>query len=102
MSVTIKTLASGTLGTTSQTALYTVPPNTTAVCRVSITNKNASSTIKCNLYVDGERIAPKDLELDPSDFHRTGTEWLSAGNVVQGDAGTASQIDFRVKGFERT
>lgn len=102
MSIAIKTLASGTLGTTSQAALYTVPPSTTAMCRIELANTNLTTTIKVNLYVDGERIAPRDLELEAQDFHRTGTEWLSAGNVVQGDAATASQIDFRVVGFERS
>ncbi len=101
MTIKIKTLGSGTLGTTSQTALYTVPPATTAVCRVELANK-AASTVKVNLYVDGERIAPKEMELDAQDFHRTGTEWLSAGNVVQGDAAVASLVDFRVKGLERS
>lgn len=105
MTVSIKALADGQLANTKGT-LYTTPASTqTVVDSITLVNTGAGANA-CNLYVkrDGSnsrRIIPQDLSLAAkAGFTYTGPLTLEAADLVEGDAGSASEVDYVLNGIE--
>lgn len=102
----IKSLADGQLGTTKAT-LYTTPEATqTIVDHIKLTNTSSSMT-KCNLYFKASggtsrRIIPYDMELEAYASFKSDKEMLEAADIIEGDADTASVIDYVLKGIENS
>lgn len=87
----------------SKQTLYTVPASTIALV-TSITLVNTGASLTCNLYYKrsggtSRRIIPKDMTL--TDKHACDEILtLRAGDVVEGDATTAAQVDYKINGAE--
>lgn len=102
MAVTLKQLGDGQLAAAKGT-LYTVPALTTAAARVILVNTGASARA-CNIYVKpgatSRRVSPKDLNIG------VGEQWVSplltleAGDLIEGDAAAANEVDYSIHGFE--
>lgn len=99
-----KNLGNGQLPNT-KTTLYTVPGGANAILRsVSLVNTSASE-VTVNIYANfgagSRRIIPKDLSMGAGeavglDMNVT----LDAATVIEGDAATASVIDYVLSGAE--
>jgi hypothetical protein len=102
--MSIKALASGQLAGSKGT-LYTVPGSTQAVVK-SITLVNTDSVTRTvNLYVNtagtSRRICPKDLSLPAGAmFELDRVITLEAADLIEGDASTATVVDFVISGAE--
>lgn len=102
----IKALADGQLAA-SKGELYPCPSGkTTTVRSITVVNTSTGSVIKVNMYLqrDGtnsRRIWPRDLELQPQYMLVDNTVYtLEAGDLIEGDAGTAGVVDFTISGWE--
>lgn len=103
----IKSLADGQLGSTKAT-LYTAPTSTSSVVkRITLVN-TSSGVIKVNLYFKASggtsrRIIPYDMELEG---YYSGVMdddiAMEAGDIIEGDASSASIIDYVISGVEVT
>jgi len=104
MAVTLKALANGQLAA-AKGALYTVPASTQTAARVTLVNTGAAART-CNLYVNptgtSRRIAPVSLSIGVGEKYESGLVTLEAGDLIEGDASVAAEVDFTVNGFEAT
>ena len=107
MALAIGTLADGQLPN-SKTTLYTVPASTTAFVQVTLVATGASArTVNIYLKRSGgtsRRIFPKDLSINPGDHASSKDERpysLSTGDIIEGDASAASEVDYIIEGVER-
>lgn len=106
MAITIKTLADGQLAAAKAT-IYTCPASTTAIVRL-ITYVNTGANVTVNLYVKpsggtSRRIIPMAMVLLAGYLmEEDQVITLEAGDVLEGDASIATQVDFTVGGVERT
>lgn len=102
MAVTLKALASGQLADAKGT-IYTTPGSTQAAARVSLVNTGAGART-CNLYVNAagtsRRIAPVGLSLGVGEKYISDVVTLEAGDLIEGDASVAAEVDFVINGFE--
>uniref|UniRef100_A0A6M3L7E7 Uncharacterized protein n=1 Tax=viral metagenome TaxID=1070528 RepID=A0A6M3L7E7_9ZZZZ len=104
MTVTVKSLGTGQLAATI-TTIYTCPTSTQSIIdNVTLVNTNSSAET-VNLYVKesgltARRLTPKDMSLAAGRMFVSQTVTLSAGDVIQGDATDANQVDYIVSGVE--
>lgn len=107
MPITIGSLATGQLAAAKAT-IYTCPALTTAIVRlVKMVNTGAAANA-VNLYVKeaagtSRRLWPVALSM-PSGYEakEDGVITLSAGDVLEGDATVANEVDYSIFGVERT
>ena len=108
MAFTYKSLADGQLAAAKAT-LYTVPASTTAAIKqICYTNTDAVDRT-VNLYVkrsgsSSRRIIPKDMLLAAGNTMYWGdadTMELSTGDIIEGDASSATIVDYVITGAER-
>lgn len=102
MAVNIKALADGQLAGAKGT-LYTTPSATQTAARVVLVNTGAGART-ANVYVKpgatSRRISPVGLSLG------VGEQWVSplltleAGDLIEGDASVAAEVDYSIHGFE--
>ncbi len=91
----------------SKGTLYTVPASTqTVVKTITLVNATAGS-LTCNLYLKSgatsRRIIPKDMSLGAGESLETDTDYtLEAADLIEGDASSATSIDFTINGIEET
>ena len=99
MADVLKTLYSGTLGTSS-TTLYTVPASTTTIIKqITLANKTASAAT-ATITFDGMNIVPaKSIPANDALIVPLYSV-LGAGKIIAGLAGTASAIDCTICGVE--
>lgn len=109
MAVAIKTLAAGQLPNT-KTTLYTVPASTSALLTITLAATGASART-VNIYIKrsggtSRRVLGMDTNMDPGDvgyIDHEGRPWsLATGDIVEGDASAATEIDYTIDGVERT
>ena len=95
----------------SKGTLYTVPTATQAIIRTITLVNTSSAEVKVNLYLrlDGtnsRRILPKDMKLRATQNGGMAVDdnvhTLEAGDLLEGDAATASAVDFVIEGTEET
>lgn len=108
MALAYKSLADGQLAAAKAT-LYTVPALTTAIIKqITYTNTDASDRT-VNLYVkrsgsSSRRIIPKNMNLAVGNTMYWGdgdSMELSAGDIIEGDASSATVVDYVITGAER-
>lgn len=103
---TIKLLAEGQLPSSKGT-IYTVPALTSCIIK-TITLVNTGSNTVVNLYIKkagstSRRIIPKNIDMGGSYLLETDEEYiLEAGDIVEGDAVSATQVDYSIHGVEET
>lgn len=105
MAVTPKALASGQLPVAKGT-LYTVPASTQTIVR-EIRLVPTGATRTGNLYVNtagtSRRIAAKDFTLTTAEERVwRGVLTLEAGDLIEGDASAATEVDYVISGAEVT
>lgn len=106
MTVSIKQLADGQLPS-SIGDLYTVPASTETVINTITYVNTHTSALEVNLYIKpsggvARRIIPKNMSLGISYLMvYDDEENLDAGDKIQGDAGTASKVDYTISGIEK-
>jgi hypothetical protein len=105
MALTVKLLADGQLAA-SKTTIYTVPAaTTTTVVTIVLVNTGAGDN-SVNLYVNNgtsRRIIPKDTTLVTGNMLETDRPYtLEAGDLIEGDATNATEVDYTIHGVERT
>lgn len=105
---TIKALGNGQLPS-SVGALYTTPAATQAITKIITLTNTSAGTVNVNLYVstDGgsthRRIIPKDVGLGAGyTLIFDGALTLGATHLLEGDATSASVVDYTVSGIEET
>lgn len=98
---TPKTLASGTLGTSS-TTLYTVPGSTTTIVKEIVLCNKTGSAATATITFDGKNIvAAKSIPANDTLVIPLSSV-IAAGKIIAGLAGTASAIDYYISGVEVT
>lgn len=109
MAVAVKTLAAGQLPN-SKTTLYTVPAATSALLTITLVATGAASRTM-NIYLkrsggSSRRLLPKDVTMDVGTAcyldHEGRPFALATGDIIEGDASTANEIDYTIDGIERT
>ena len=106
MTISIKQLADGQLPS-SIGDLYTVPDDTETVINTMSYVNTHTSALDVNLYIKpsggtARRIMPKNMSLGASYLMLWDDEEnLDAGDKIQGDAGTASKVDYIISGIEK-
>lgn len=105
MTIEIKSLANGQLAAT-KTTIYTAPAATEAVVNYITFVNTDTSARTVNLYFKksggtSRRIIPKDLSIaaGASSTHSMG-QALETGDIIEGDASTASVVDYTLSGVE--
>jgi len=102
VAASIKALGDGQLPNSKGT-LYTTPGATQAAGRVTLVNAGAS-TRTVNLYVQrtgtSRRVLQKDLSLPAGSIVTSVLLTLEAGDLIEGDASAATEIDYTINGFE--
>ncbi len=105
MTIAIKSLADGVLGTTKAT-LYTAPAATqTIIKKITLVN-TSSGPVTVNLYFKAtggtsRRITPKDLEIGGNGLAVMDDELtLEAADIIEGDATAGNTVDFVLSGVE--
>ncbi len=103
MALTIQALANGQLPNAKGT-LYTCPAATSTIVKSIILVNQDSSTHTVNLYfkrTTSRRVIPKDAIL-LTGYNGTLDDVLTleAGDLIEGDADTASQVDYTISGTE--
>jgi hypothetical protein len=102
----IKALGEGQLANTKST-IYTVPGSTqTVVKTITLVNATAGA-LTVNLYLKAgatsRRICPKDLTLGAGEMLETDRDYtLEDGDLIEGDASSATSIDYTISGIEET
>lgn len=108
MALTPKILADGQLPS-SKTALYTVPGSTQAAVKFFRLVNTSGSAVTVNVYVKksggtSRRIVPKDYSLSAGamasvlDYGEVVA--LAAGDALEGDASSATTVDYLIDGGE--
>lgn len=107
MAYTAKPLGQGQLANSKGT-LYTVPgATTTLITRGSLVNTTAGA-LTVNLYLktaagSSRRIIPKDLSLAAgASYDLRGGHVVDAGGLIEGDASSATSVDYFLSGLEIT
>lgn len=109
MAVAIRTLAAGQLPN-SKTTLYTVPASTSCLLTITLVATGASART-VNIYIKrsggtSRMIIGKDTTMNPGDAgyidHDGRPYSLATGDIVEGDASAATEIDYTLDGVERT
>ena len=103
-----KSLADGQLPD-SKTTLYTVPASTTAAIKVCKLVNSSASARTVNIYIKrsgstSRRVIPKDMTFAAGSEAECvdGDPWeLSTGDIIEGDASAATEIDYFISGAER-
>ena len=103
MAVALKDLGTGQLPNAKST-LYTVPGATQAAAKVTLVNTGAAART-VNLYANKDgansrRFCPKDLSLGIGDSFTSDLQTLEAGDLIEGDASAAAEVDYTINGFE--
>lgn len=102
MSLALKVFANGQLPA-SKATLYTCVGGSSL--RIGIVNTSGTA-LKINLYTDtsgtSRRVIPKDMLLQPSFVFTTDYLELEDGDKVEGSAGTASAVDYVIRGILRS
>jgi len=105
---TVKSLADGQLPNAKGT-LYTCPASTQTMLTVTLVATGAVART-VNLYLKrscskSRRIIPKAMTMDPGDAayidHEGRPYALAAGDLIEGDASTAAEVDYTIDGVER-
>lgn len=109
MAITPGSLADGQLPNAKGT-LYTCPALTAAVIRSLVLVNTGAGINAVNLYLKrsggtSRRIIAKDLDLatgvDLAFDCEKSMLMLSAGDVIEGDATTAAEVDYSITGFTK-
>ena len=99
---TLKDLGNGQLAAAKGT-LYTVPAATNAAVKVTLVNTDASART-INLYTNktgtSRRFSPKDMNLLVGALWTSGIQTLETGDLIEGDASSATVVDYTINGFE--
>lgn len=87
----------------SKGTLFTVPSGKVAIINSIVMVNTSGSTLAVNLYVNrtgtSRRIFPKDLQMNPNGMiQETFALTLEAGDILEGNAGTATTVDYVVSG----
>ena len=102
----IKALGEGQLAASKGT-IYTAPGATQVIIKtITLVNETAGA-LTCNLYLNAgstsRRIIPKDLSLGAGESLETDTDYtLEASDLVEGDASSATSIDYTINGIEES
>ena len=101
----IKTLGDGQLAAAKAT-LYTVPASTQTVLKhITVVNTDSSART-FNLYFNNgtsRRIAAVDQSLAVGAIYEwDGSITLEAGDLIEGDASAATQLDYTLSGVENS
>lgn len=104
MAFTVQALADGQLASSKGT-LYTTPADTQAIIKaISLVNTDSSART-VNLYVNASgtsrRIIPKDMSLAAGESFVV--DWpvtLEAADLIEGDASSATVVDYVISGTE--
>jgi hypothetical protein len=102
----IKALGEGQLAGAKGT-IYTVPSVTQTVIKTITLVNTTAGALTVNLYINSSgtsrRIIPKDLSLGAGEALETDRDYtLEAGDLIEGDASSATSIDFTISGIEET
>jgi len=109
MAIIPKTFADGQLPAAKGT-LYTTPALTYVLVTITLTATGAAAR-QVNLYLkrsasSSRRIMPKDMTMDPGDTayidHEGRPHALSPGDLIEGDASAATEVDYTIDGIEQT
>lgn len=102
-----KTFGDGLLPTTKGT-LVTIATNHSAAVTVTLVNLSSSAVKNVNVYVNANgtsrRIFPKNLEIGVGDDGGMATSCvveMEEGDTIEGSAGAASSIEYRIAGLDR-
>jgi hypothetical protein len=104
-----KTFADGQLPAAKGT-LYTTPALTYALVTVVLV-ATGGAPVTVNLYLkrsgsSSRRIIGKNLSMDPGDCayvdHEGRPFALSPGDLIEGDASSATEVDYTIDGIEQT
>ncbi len=102
----IKALGDGQLAAAKGT-LYTVPALTQTIIKsVTFVNTTAGA-LTVNLYTNttgtSRQIIPVDLSLGAGESMETSVDYtLEAGDLLEGDASSATSVDYTISGIEET
>jgi hypothetical protein len=100
-----KNLGEGQLPNT-KTTLYTVPDGKTAIIRsIVLVNSNTTTARTVNLYVNfgaGSRrvIPPNSIMAASSKYEDVSALTLEAGDIIEGDADVAANVDYIISGVQ--
>jgi|TARA_R100001530_G_scaffold14968_2_gene13414 hypothetical protein len=102
----IKALGEGQLAASKGT-IYTTPVSTQTIIKTMTLVNTSAGALTCNLYIKAgltsRRIIPKDLSLGAGQALETDTDYtLEAGDLIEGDASSATSIDYTISGIEET
>ncbi len=107
MTIAIKSLSDGQLANSKGT-IYTAPTTTQAIVKnIKLVNTNTTSE-NCNLYFKASggtsrRIIVQDVPIAAKGMLIMNTEiTLEAADILEGDAQTASKVDYVVSGVENS
>ena len=107
MALTVKNLANGQLGTTSQGTLYTVPAGKTAIVKC-IRVANTDTLVRTmNLWFKlssgtARLISPSNLSLSPGQVAIDDQETsLGVSDQILGDGSVVNKLDYVISGIER-
>lgn len=105
MAITVKSLFDGQLPA-AKTTLYTAPGQA-KVEGLTLVNTSTTATITANVYLKrsggtSRRIAPRDLVLAPQALYEVCPKNLALGDEIEGDASSATTVDYVGTGWERT
>ncbi len=103
MALTIQALANGQLPNAKGT-LYTCPGATSAIVKAIVLVNQDTATHTVNLYftrATSRRLIPKNaiLAIGGAGYLET-LITLEAGDLIEGDADTATQVDYTISGTE--
>lgn len=101
MTLALKDLGTGQLPSSKGT-LYTCGV-TGAAGRINLVNTGASART-INIYVNksgtSRRISPKDMTLGVGERWNSVVETFENGDLLEGDASAANEVDYSISGFE--
>ena len=104
MSLTIKNLGEGQLPDAKGT-LYTVPAATQAIVREILCTNETAGDLTMNLYANfsgtSRRLTPVSVPIPASGQYKwRGVLTLETGDLVEGDASVATDVDYIISGAE--
>ena len=103
----IKSLADGQLATSKGTLHTGATGKTTVITKLTLVN-TGSSPVNVNLYFKASggtsrRIIPKDMEMQGNGYAMIEEgQTLEAGDLIEGDATSATTVDYTLSGVEIT